>query len=135
MTKSFQKGGLNMIDTEKFIHALKSTWVKRIWNNDGAQWAQIIDSSVFPQDNLVLLGPSWHKMFTNKITNPFWKDILSSWSKINKNILLKNFSRFYYSLVLVQSQNCHRIFLPPELVQGWNFSAQQTSWIVKESFQ
>ena len=27
-TKSFQKGGLNMIDTEKFIYALKSTWVK-----------------------------------------------------------------------------------------------------------
>ena len=30
MTKSFQKGGHNMIDTEKFIYALKSTWVKRL---------------------------------------------------------------------------------------------------------
>ena len=91
MIKSFQKGGLNMIDTEKFIHALKYTWVKRLWNNDGAQWVQVIDSSVFPQDKLALLGPSWHKMFTNKVTNPFWKDILSSWSKINENIPLKTF--------------------------------------------
>ena len=45
-----------MIDTEKFIYALKSTWVKRLWNNEGAQWAQIIDYSVLPQDKLVLLG-------------------------------------------------------------------------------
>ena len=83
-----------MIDFEKFIHTLKSTWVKRLWNNDDAQWAQIIDPSVFPQDKLLLLGPSWHKMFINKVTNPFWKDILLSWNKINENIPLKTFQDF-----------------------------------------
>ena len=94
MTKSFQKGGLNMIDTEKFIYALKSTWIKRLQNNDGAQWAQIIDYSALPQDKLVLLGPSWHKTLNNKVTNPFWKDILLSWSKSNENISLKTFQDF-----------------------------------------
>ena len=34
MSKAFQRGGLNMIDTEKFIYALKSTWIKRLSNND-----------------------------------------------------------------------------------------------------
>ena len=92
--KSFLKGGLNMIDIEKFIYALKSTWVKRLWNNDGAQWAKILDYRVLPCDKLVLLGPSWHETLNNKVTNPFWKDILLSWSKINENIPLKTFQDF-----------------------------------------
>ena len=83
-----------MIDTEKFIYALKTTWVKSLWNNDGVQLAQIIDSSVFPQDKLLLLSPSWHKMFINKVTSPIWKDILLSWNKINENIPLKTFQDF-----------------------------------------
>ena len=83
-----------MIHTEKFIYALKSTWVKRLFNNDGAQWAKILDYRVLPHDKLVLLGPSWHKKLNNKVTNPFWKDILLSWSKINKNIPLKTFQDF-----------------------------------------
>ena len=94
MTKSFQKGGLNMIDIEKFIYALKSTWVKRLWNNDGAQWTKILDYRVLSRDKLVLLGPSWHKTLNSKVTNPFWKDILLSWSKINENIPLKTFQDF-----------------------------------------
>ena len=121
MTKSFQKGGLNMIDSEKFIHALKSTWVKRLWNNDGAQWAQIIDSSVFSQDKLALLGPSWHKMFTNKVKNPFWKDILSSWSKINENIPLKTFQDFITVSFWYNPKIGTESFFLPILVQGWNF--------------
>ena len=71
-----------MIDTEKFIYALKTTWVKRIWNNDSAKLLEL------------LLGPSWHKMFINKVTNPFWKDLLLSWSKINENIPFKNLQDF-----------------------------------------
>ena len=84
-----------MIDTEKFIYALKSTWVKRLWNNDGAQWAKkILDHRVLLRDKLVLLGPSWHKTLNNKVTSPFWKDILLSCNKINRNIPLKTFQDF-----------------------------------------
>ena len=110
-----------MIDTEKFIYALKSTWVKRLWNNDGAQWAKILDYRVLPRDKLVLLGPSWHKTFNNKVTNPFWKDILLSWSKINENIPLKTFQDFITDSFWYNFKNRHRIFLPLKLVQGWNF--------------
>ena len=35
-----------------------------------------------------------HKMFINKVTNPFWKDILLAWSKSNENIALKTLQDF-----------------------------------------
>ena len=110
-----------MIDTETFIHALKSTWVKRLWNNDGAQWAEITDSSVFPQEKLALLGPSWHKMFTNKVTNPFWKDILSSWSKINENIPLKTFQDFITVSFWYNAKIGTESFLLPNWYKGGIF--------------
>ena len=134
MSKAFQRGGLNMIDTEKFIYASKSTWIKRLSNNDGAQWAKIIHSSVFPQDKLLLLDPSWHKMFINKVTNPFWKDILLAWSKINETIPLKTFQDFITASFWYNPKiGTESFFLPNGTML--DPSAQQTSWIVKESFQ
>ena len=89
MTKSFQKGGLNMIDTEKFIYALKSTWVKRLLNNDGAQWAKILDYRVLPRDKLVLLGPSWHKTFNIPLKT--FQDFITDSFLYNFKISIKSF--------------------------------------------
>ena len=102
-----------MIDTEKFVHALNSTCVKKLWNNDGAQWAQIIDPSVFPQDKLILLGPSWHKMFINKETNPFLKHILLSWSKLNEHVPLKTFQDFITVKFWYNPKICTESFFLP----------------------
>ena len=123
-----------MIDIEKFIYALKSTWVKRLWNNDSAQWVKILDYRVLLRDKLVLLGPSWHKTLNNKVTNPFWKDILLSWSKINENIPLKTLKILLQTHSGTISKSALNLS-SSQIGTRLEFSAQQTSWIVKEFFQ
>ena len=45
LTHSYEEGGLKMIDIDKFIHALKASWVKRIFdeNNKGIWKEKYLD--------------------------------------------------------------------------------------------
>ena len=48
-----------MVDQEKFIIALKASWIQRLWNDDGSQWSKLIDSQLICKPKLLLLGLSW----------------------------------------------------------------------------
>ena len=40
LVKHYSRGGLNMVDLEKFIIALKANWIKRLWYDEGSQWTK-----------------------------------------------------------------------------------------------
>ena len=94
LTKCPLKGGLNMVDLEKFINALQATWIRRLWCNEEAQWAQIFEHNIISIKKLFTLGPLWPASIVNKVTNPFWRELLLAWSNISANSLCKDFYNF-----------------------------------------
>ena len=48
--KHYLRGGLNMVDLEKFIIALKASWIKIFWYDEGWQWTKLIDSQSVNQN-------------------------------------------------------------------------------------
>ena len=94
LVKHYSRGGLNMVDLEKFIIALKANWIKRLWYDEGSQWTKLIDSQLICKRRLLLLGPSWCQLMQHKISNPFWCDLLKSWNTIKEAGLIKDLSDF-----------------------------------------
>ena len=43
-----------MVDLEKFIKALKASWIQRLWYDDGSQWVKLIDSQLICKPKLLL---------------------------------------------------------------------------------
>ena len=72
LVKQYLKGGLNMVDLEKFIRGLKVSWIHRLWSDDGSQWTKLIDYKLLVKSKLFMIGPSWSQSIQSKISNPFW---------------------------------------------------------------
>ena len=79
ITNSYMNGGLNMVNIDIFIKCQKVAWVKRLVQTPNAPWAKLF-SSLISIDKFYLLGPLWAKTTASSITNPFWKEVLMSWS-------------------------------------------------------
>ena len=76
--KDLQAGGLRMINAQYFIKALKITCLKKvIKNNESTTW---YDLSNIDFQKLFTLGPVYTRQLKQIIRNPFWKDVLQSWS-------------------------------------------------------
>ena len=81
-----------MVDLEKFIRALRVSWIHRLWSDDGSQWTKLIDYKLLVKSKLFLLGPSWSQSIQSKISNPFWCDLLKSWDIVNEVTRIKVFN-------------------------------------------
>ena len=75
-----KKGGLKMIDLEKFINALQLTWIKRYFSDKTSQWSILADFNIGSQKKFFEMGPLWHKK--SSTTNSFYCDLLTDWQKI-----------------------------------------------------
>ena len=89
-----------MVDLEKFIRALKVSWIHRLWSDDGSQWTKLIDYKLLVKSKLFLLGPSWSQSIQSKISNPFWCD-LKSWDIVNEVTHIKDFNDFTSTPLMV----------------------------------
>ena len=94
LVKQYLKGRLNMVDLEKFIRALKVSWIHRLWSDDGSQWTKLIVYKLLVKSKLFLLGPSWSQSIQSKISNPIWCDRLKSWDIVNEVTHIKDFNDF-----------------------------------------
>ena len=83
-----------MVDLEKYIIALKGSWIKRLWYGEGLQWTKLFDSQLICKPRLFLVGPSWSQLIQHKISNPFWCNLLKSWNTIKEAGLIKDLSDF-----------------------------------------
>ena len=83
LVKNYIEGGLKMIDIKKFMLALKSTWLRRLYK-ENKRWNLIIESQV-DTHKLAVCGVNYISVCYQNVTNPFWKDVLMA----VKNILDK----------------------------------------------
>lgn len=94
LIKDINKGGLKMIDIEKFIWSLKASWVKRLLQNDGKSLLKdIYDHELKPFGGCLLFESNFNENDIRKYfeAKPFLRDILLSWRKINTNPVISNY--------------------------------------------
>lgn len=80
--KQYSDGGLNMINLNAFIEALKSTWIRRLLIND-CKWQKLIKLDI-DIDKLSGCYTKYVENIIKNITNSFWKNVLQSFININE---------------------------------------------------
>ena len=85
--KPYCEGGLQMINWNAFIDALKSTWIRRLFINN-CKWQNLLKSEI-EIDKLSGCNIKYAENIITNIQNKFWKDMLQSFININ-NIKLVN---------------------------------------------
>ena len=83
---SKENGGLNLQHPPSFCNSLKLTWLGKIFNNDNHQWKLLFNDECNLTGGHSLLFNLHPKSIANiaKFLNPFWKDLLSAWIKLNE---------------------------------------------------
>ena len=64
-----------MINVEDFMHALKCSWIRRLIQNQKAEWAILFETTISHVRKMLDFGSGWCKMLYKKTSNQFWKEI------------------------------------------------------------
>ena len=88
-------GGLNMINIEHFIMALKITWIRRLVKPQNSPIKILFESTITPIEKLFTKGYQHIESKIGNISNKFWQDTLSSWVYMCKRIQPKNYIELY----------------------------------------
>ena len=83
ITQDYDKGGIKMIDLRSYIESLKTTWIRRIIKGNNSKW-KLLTNEIFEVDKLLNFGPGIIETTVRNIKNRFWKDVLNSWSHLQK---------------------------------------------------
>ena len=90
------QGGLKMIDLQSFNIYLKVGWIKRLFSNLDGDWQKVLlfNLQSYGGERILTFQKEKLKEVAMKLTNPFWKDVLSSYhfakpyTKMNTDELL-----------------------------------------------
>ena len=86
-TKRKKEGGLDMLNFEKFVYSLKSTWIKRIIeNHEEKKWCHLFYHMNPFMNRLNRFGSQFVLKYIDKIHNQFWLDVLKAYSTLNDHI-------------------------------------------------
>ena len=83
ITQDYDKGGIKMIDLRSYIESLKTTWIRRIIKGNDSKW-KLLTNEIFEVDKLLNVGPGIIETTVRNIKNRFWKDVLNSWSHLQR---------------------------------------------------
>ena len=88
-------GGLNMINIEHFIMALKITWIRRLISPQHSPTKTLFQSTIIPIEKFFNTGYQYIESKLKNIRNKFWYDTLSSWVYMCKKIQPQNYTELY----------------------------------------
>ena len=82
--KEYNEGGLRMINIRNFISALKSSWIRKMhYNKDITNMI----TDLYPElPSLPRFGVEFSKKLHSTIKNPFWKDVVKHFIKIQEHL-------------------------------------------------
>lgn len=81
VVKDLSDGGLRMIDIDKYITALQSSWVKRQLLSSHP-WVSLFKSTITDDNNIWERNSKSLRIFAQSINNPFWKEVILSWAEV-----------------------------------------------------
>jgi len=90
LTNDYPEGGVRMINLKAFMDSINNYWI-RICIQDIAKWINLINQ-YFNITKLVLSGKHYVDKLILKIDNPFWRDILSSFSHFLESSKVTSFN-------------------------------------------
>ena len=82
-------GGLKMLDIDKFIQALKCSWIKRLVSTGNSPWAKLFELSYGPISSIFNYGTNWGIIVNNKLPNKFWKELFSAWNSVDNTMKIR----------------------------------------------
>ena len=85
--KQYEDGGLKMVNIMAFMEAQKLTWIRRLLTED-CKW-QIFIKQYLDIDKLTGCNTKYLEKVISELPNYFWKDVLQSLIKINKNLFIQ----------------------------------------------
>ena len=106
LVKDYSEGGLKKINIDAFIKGLKATWIRRLIISN-SKWQYIIKSNLNIKD-LINFGKSYSESLIKQINNPFWSDVVKSYSSVIQ-LKEKNTTEYFLS---------SPIFHNPEILIG-----------------
>ena len=91
-----------MINVNAFITSLKVTWLRRLLIlPDNDNWSTL---SKINFNKIVSMGDAYSGMVTKDLRNPFWKNILESWSQYIRSFKIDSLVKVIYSPLWGNSQ-------------------------------
>ena len=87
LVKDYSEGGLKMINIDAFIKGMKATWIRRLIISN-SKWQYIIKSNLNIK-NLIKFGKLYSESLIKQINNPFWLDVVKSYSSVIRAYNLK----------------------------------------------
>ena len=121
--QTIDRGGLNMVNLEQFINALKVTWFRRFLNEE-TKWKTLLMKGS-PKFKLVYkVGPAIAEEVHHETRNPFWKDSLKAFLIYSKNTKVRKLEEFE-SCSFIYNQNIkiggniitHRLLIEQDITQ------------------
>lgn len=73
------EGGLAMIDLDKFINALKLTWLRKLNDNNHPKWKEIIHTKCTNIINMHRFGSEYTNKIKTSLKNEFWTEVLDAY--------------------------------------------------------
>ena len=82
VVQGYEQGGLRVIDINKFIVALKITWLRRyfMYNTKYFKQVKVICPCISDFDRF---GSDYNKVSLNAIDNVFWKNVIEGYIQFN----------------------------------------------------
>ena len=102
--RKIEYGGLNMLDLENFILALKCTWIRRMSLDTTKPWVRILAASIHDFEVWTHFGVEFLSQLQTKTSNTFWKDVYMSVRQLNQKTKITNESEFQQSPILYNSK-------------------------------
>ena len=81
-----------MVDIKTFIQSLKLSQIRRLIHSETKPWFTLLKNEIKYPLLLLNFGYEYTDKILNNIKNPFWKDLLLSWSTFQKRIPINKFS-------------------------------------------
>ena len=72
-----------MVNIFAFEKAFKLTWIQRCLKNPDSQWYSMFQLICDNTEKLLKFGNEWCLLFSETLTNIFWKNILQDWLKVH----------------------------------------------------
>ena len=82
-----KNGGINIPNIRKYIHALKLTWIKRIFNDTPGKWKSILKKK---QPEIMNYDKYGTNIFAENQDNPFWNDVSKAYRELSKTYKPEN---------------------------------------------
>ena len=102
IVKNIQAGGLRMININAFITSLKVTWLRRLLIfSDNDNWSTL---SKINFNKIASMGDAYSGIVIKDLRNPFWKNVLESWSQYIRSFKIDSLVKVIYSPLWGNSQ-------------------------------